>query len=74
MGFLGLSGGANLGLLCVELATRVLAGDPVQRDVLFPYSVLDHSDLHRYYRPDLTDHYWTVNDLPQAWIERIFNT
>ena len=74
VGFLGLSGGASLGLLCVELATRVLAGDPVQRDVMFPCSTFDHSDLYRYYRPDLTDHYWTVNDLPQAWIERMFNT
>jgi len=74
VGFLGLSGGASLGLLCVELATRVLAGHPVRRDVVFPHSVFDHRDLHRYYRPDLTDHYWTVNDLPQAWIERMFNT
>ena len=74
VGFLGLSGGASLGLLCVELATRVLAGDPVQRDIVFPYSVFDHGDLHHYFRPELTDHYWTVNDLPQAWIERMFNT
>ena len=72
--FMALSGGANLGLRCVDLATRVLAGDPVQHDVEFPYTVFDHSALHRYYRPDLSNHYWAINDLPQSWIKRMFHT
>jgi len=70
--FMGLSGGANLGLRCVDLAIRVLAGDPVPRHVEFPYEVFDESTLDRYYRPDLSDHYWAVNDLPEAWIQRMF--
>lgn len=70
--FLGLSGGANLGLRCVDLATQVLSGEPVPGYVEFPYEVFDESALARYYRPDLSDHYWAINDLPDAWIERMF--
>lgn len=72
--FTGLSGGANLGLRAVDLATQVLAGQRVLRYVEFPYEMLDESTLDRYHRPDLSDHYWAVNDLPQAWIERMFKT
>jgi len=72
--FMGLTGGANLGLHCVELASRVLAGEPVAHDVESPFAAFDDSELHRHYRPDLSDHYWAINDLPQAWIERMFNT
>jgi ribose transport system substrate-binding protein len=70
--FLGLSGGANLGLRCVELAMDVLAGKPVPGYVEFPYEVFDDSAIGRYYRADLTDYYWAINDLPDAWIERMF--
>lgn len=70
--FMGLSGGANLGLRAVELATQVLSGQRVPRYVEFPYEIFDDSALDRYYYPDLSDHYWAVNDLPQAWIERMF--
>ena len=71
--FLALSGGANLGLHCVELARCVLAGEPVPRHVQFAYQVFDESTLDRYYRPELSDHYWAMNDLPQEWIQRMFN-
>jgi ribose transport system substrate-binding protein len=70
--FLGLSGGANLGLRAVDMATEVLSGQPVRRYVPFPFEVFDESTLDRHYRPDLSDHYWAINDLPQAWIERMF--
>jgi ribose transport system substrate-binding protein len=70
--FMGLSGGANLGLRAVDLATNVLAGQRVPRYVEFAYEVFDDSELGRYYRPDLSDHFWAVNDLPEAWIERMF--
>jgi len=64
--FLGLSGGANLGLRCVELAASVLAGEPVPHHVQFPYQTFDESNLDHHYRPDLTDHYWAINDPPHA--------
>ena len=70
--FLALSGGANLGLYCVGLATQVLAGQPVPRYVEFPYQTFDRSNLDAYYRPDLSDHYWAIHDLPDTWISRMF--
>ena len=70
--FFGLGGGASLGLRAVELATDILSGVQVPRYVHFPYKVFDDSALDRYYRPDLSDHYWAIHDLPEAWIERMF--
>ncbi len=70
--FLALSGGANLGLRCVELATQVLSGQTVPTFVDFPYETFEQDALPRYYRPDLSDHYWAVHDLPERWIERMF--
>ncbi len=72
--FLALSGGANLGLRCVELATQVLSGETVPAYLDFPYRTFDQSMLLSYYRPDLSEHYWAVHDLPDAWIERMFQT
>ncbi|MBC7261108.1 MAG: substrate-binding domain-containing protein, partial [Chloroflexi bacterium] len=70
--FLGLTGGANLGLRCVDLAVDVLSGNPVPAYVEFPYEVFDETAVDRYYRSDLSDHYWAVHDLPQEWIEKMF--
>lgn len=70
--FLALSGGANLGLRCVQLATQVLSGETVPTYLEFPYQIFDQSMLLRYYQPHLSDHYWAVHDLPDAWIERMF--
>lgn len=70
--FMGLSGGANLGLRCVELAVDVLSGNPVPAYVEFPYEIFEENALDRYYRPDLSDQYWAVHDLPQDWIEKMF--
>jgi len=70
--FLALSGGANLGLRCVELATRVLSGETVPAYVEFPYQTFDNTMLDDYFNPDLSDPYWAIHDLPEAWIERMF--
>lgn len=70
--FMGLTGGANLGLRCVELAVDVLSGNPVPACVEFPYEIFDENALDHYYRPDFSDHYWAVHELPQDWIEKMF--
>jgi ABC-type sugar transport system substrate-binding protein len=70
--FLGTSGGANMGLHCVELATRILSGQPVQRHVEFPYQTFEADAPDRYYRADLSDHHWAVHDLPEDWIDRMY--
>jgi ribose transport system substrate-binding protein len=70
--FLGFTGGANLGLRCVEQAVKVLSGEPVLPYEEFPWQTFDENGLGGYYRPELSDHYWAVHDLPQAWIDRMF--
>jgi ribose transport system substrate-binding protein len=70
--FWALSGGANLGLRCVELATEVLSGKETPSYSPFPYEAFDEGALDRYFRPDLSDHYWAIHDLPASWIERMF--
>jgi len=70
--FIGLTGGANLGLRCVDLAVEILSGNAVPAYLEFPYEIFDESALDRYYRPDLSDHYWAAHDLPEDWIEKMF--
>jgi len=72
MRFLALSGGANLGLRCVELATQILSGEPVPRRVSFPYLSFEDTELDRYFHPDLSDVYWAIHDLPDMWVQRMF--
>jgi ribose transport system substrate-binding protein len=70
--FLALTGGANLGVHAVELAVQVLSGHDVPAYTTLPLQIFDHTELNRYYRPDLSEHYWAVHELPEAWIERMF--
>jgi len=70
--FLGTGGGASMGLHCVELATRILSGQPVQRHVAFPYQAFEADAVDRYYRAHLSDHYWAFHELPEDWIDRMF--
>jgi len=71
--FLALTGGANIGLHAVEMATQVLAGEGVEAYSTLPLHAFDHTELDSYHRPDLSEHYWAVHDLPEAWIERMFS-
>lgn len=70
--FLALAGGANLGLRAVELAMQVLSGESVPAYTALAPQAFDHTELNRYFRPDLSEHYWAVHELPEAWIERMF--
>ena len=70
--FMGFGGSTRVGLRCVELAMDVLSGKPVPPYEEFPYQVFDETAIARYYRPDLSDHFWTIHELPEPWIERMF--
>ncbi len=72
--YLGFGGSTRLGLRCVELAMDVLSGWPVPAYQEFPYEVLDETAAGRYYRSDLSDHFWAIHDLPEPWVERMFKT
>ena len=50
----------------------VLSGRPVPAYEEFPYQVFDETAVDRYYRSDLSDHFWAIHELPEPWIERMF--
>jgi ribose transport system substrate-binding protein len=70
--FSGFGGSARLGLRCVELAMDVLSGKAVPAYEEFPYQVFDDTAIDRYYRSDLSDHFWAIHELPEPWIEKMF--
>jgi hypothetical protein len=53
---------------CVDLAVQVLQGKPVPKIVEYPIVSFEQDQLDQYYRPDLTDQYFAINELPEAWI------
>jgi ribose transport system substrate-binding protein len=68
--FLAESGGNPLALTSVDLAVKILRGEPVPKIVEYPVVTFEKDQLDKYYRPDLTDQYFAVNELPEAWIKK----
>ncbi|HEY61940.1 MAG TPA: substrate-binding domain-containing protein [Anaerolineae bacterium] len=56
----------------VETAVKVLSGEPVVKNVLKEIKSFTNEGLDKYYRPDLSDQYWTVNKLSEDWIDKNF--
>jgi ribose transport system substrate-binding protein len=68
--FLAVSGGAPLALTCVDLAVKVLNGETVPKIVEYPMVTFEQDKLDKYYRADLNDQYFAINELPEAWIKK----
>ena len=68
--FLAESGGNPLSLTAVNLAVKILRGEPVHKKVEYPVVTFEKNQLDKYYRPDLTEQYFAVNELPEAWIKK----
>ena len=71
--FLAESGGNPLSLTAVNLAVKILRGEPVPKKVEYPVVTFEKDQLDKYYRPDLTDQYFAVNELPEAWIKKHYS-
>jgi ribose transport system substrate-binding protein len=71
--FLAVSGGNPLSLTCVQLATKIMRGEPVPKIVEYPIVTFEKDQLDQYYRPDLTDQYFAVHELPEAWIKKNYS-
>jgi ribose transport system substrate-binding protein len=70
--FLAVTGGCPLALTCVDLAVQILQGKPVPHIVEYPIITFEKDELDKYYRPDLNDQYFAVNELPEAWIQQYY--
>jgi len=71
--FLAVTGGNPLALTCVDLAVKILRGEPVPKIVEYPIVIFEKDELDKYYRPDLSDQYFAVNELPESWIQRYYS-
>ncbi|MBA7689521.1 D-threitol-binding protein [subsurface metagenome] len=71
--FLAVSGGNPLALTCVDLAVKILRGEPVPKIVEYPMITFEQDELDKYYRPDLTDQYFAVHELPEDWIKEYYH-
>lgn len=71
--FLAVSGGNPLALTCVDLAVKILRGEPVPKIVEYPMVTFEENELDKYYRTDLTDQYFAVHELPESWIKKYYS-
>jgi len=70
--FLAVHGGAELALDEVDIAVKVLRGEPVPKIILPDIPHFTEDELDEYYRPDLDDQYWAINKLPEEWIQKYY--
>ncbi|MDD5264334.1 MAG: substrate-binding domain-containing protein [Candidatus Bipolaricaulis sp.] len=70
--FVAESGGCPLAMTCVDLAVQVLQGKPVPKIVEYPIVSFEQDELDKYYRPDLSDQYFAINELPEDWIKQYY--
>jgi len=71
--FLAVSGGNPLALTCVDLANKILSGEPVPHYVEYDFVTFEKDAIDKYYRPELTDQYFAVNELPEEWINKYYS-
>jgi len=67
--FLACHGGAELALDEVDIAVKVLRGEPVPKIILADIPHFEEDETDKYYRPDLNDQYWAINKLSDEWIQ-----
>lgn len=67
--FLAVHGGAELSLDEVDIAVKVLRGEPVVKNILGEIPTFEEDEVDTYYRPDLNDQFWAINKLPEDWIQ-----
>jgi ribose transport system substrate-binding protein len=70
--FMAVSGDAALSVTCVDTCVKVLKGEPVAQNIEYPFVTFEEGELDKYFRPDLNDHYWAPNLLPEDWIQRLY--
>lgn len=70
--FLAVSGGNPLAVTCVDLAVQVLQGNPVPKIVEYPIVTFEQDELDEYFRPDLSDQYFAIHELPEEWIQQYY--
>lgn len=71
--FFSVSGDAALSLTAVEQAVKILKGEPIVKNVEYPVVTFEEGEIDKYFRPDLNDHYWSPNQLPDDWAKKFYS-
>jgi ribose transport system substrate-binding protein len=61
----------EIGLRSVEMAVQILSGEPVYKHLELPAKSFDKTEIDKYFMPDYNDDLWTVNEFPQAWLDKM---
>lgn len=61
----------EIGLHAVDTVVKVMSGEPVPKYVDVPSIQFGKDEIDKYFRPDLSDDFWAVHLLPEAWIEKL---
>ncbi|MDQ7844263.1 MAG: substrate-binding domain-containing protein [Armatimonadota bacterium] len=70
--FYAVAGGSAMSSRAVDVAVKVLSGEPVPRYVEYPQKTFDSSQLTKYLREDLNDNYWAIHELPESWVTKLY--
>lgn len=70
--FVLVNSGADHGLDAVDIAVRVLNGEPVPHNILTEPQVYTAQDIAKLLREDLSEHYWAIHKLPESWINKLY--
>jgi ribose transport system substrate-binding protein len=64
--------GIDLSLDAVDIAIKILKGEPVPHTVLAETQVYTSKDIDRLVKLNLPDSYWAINKLPESEISRLY--
>jgi ribose transport system substrate-binding protein len=72
--FFSVSGDQAMSLTAVDQAVKILRGEPIAKNVEYPVVTFQQDELDKYYRPDLNEHYWGPQLLPEEWLQRVYKS
>jgi len=70
--FFSVSGDQAMSLWAVDLAVKILKGEPVAKNVEYPVVTFEQDQIDKYYRPDLNDQFWAPQLMPEEWVKKFY--
>jgi ribose transport system substrate-binding protein len=61
----------TMSLTSVDIAVKILSGQPVPRYVQVPALTFDYTQVNKYYKPQFSDDLWVDNLLPDWYLAKI---
>jgi ribose transport system substrate-binding protein len=61
----------DISKIALEIGFKALQGETVEKFTEVPLQIVTEADLDKFYRPDLSDRYWTGSFLPDDVIQKL---